>query len=408
RRVVDGWRSLLARLVAAPDAPVTEALSALPARPRPQGPQAVLAALAERRGTADGGPAEMPRTETERRLAAIWAEVLGLAEVGRNADFFELGGHSLAAVRVLSRVKAEFGRDVPLTGLFTTPTVAGLAALLTEAPGPAGPLVRLRAGRGTPVVLAHALGGHAAAYAELARAMPGDRAVYALEHPGLSGTSVPEGVAELAAQYAQAIAAELPTGPLVVGGWSAGGAIAHELACQLQAAGREVPLLALIDAAVPSGATLSDALGEVDSLVAFAQDLGAREGRVPDFGAPELAALPESERLTHVVDWARREKLLPADLDDATLQRHQAVFVANLRAHLAHRMRRFEGNGVLFRAAASDHADSAAWEPWMRRHVTLEVPGAHHGVDGVLGSRHVATLADALERAIASDDVGRP
>ena len=68
-----------------------------------------------------------PRNETEASLAAIWAEVLGLSQVGVLSNFFELGGHSLRATQVISRVQKTFGVELPLRSLFETPTVAGLA-----------------------------------------------------------------------------------------------------------------------------------------------------------------------------------------------------------------------------------------------------------------------------------------
>jgi non-ribosomal peptide synthase protein (TIGR01720 family) len=75
----------------------------------------------------DTGPAVAPRDETERRVAALWADALGRDEIGVTTDFFALGGHSLLATRLLSRVHAEFGRHVPLAAFFAQPTVERLA-----------------------------------------------------------------------------------------------------------------------------------------------------------------------------------------------------------------------------------------------------------------------------------------
>jgi amino acid adenylation domain-containing protein len=76
---------------------------------------------------------EDPRDEIEIALADIWAEVLGVARVGRWDHFFELGGHSLRAVQVISRVRQVLGIDVALREIFLQPVLAGLARCLHEA-----------------------------------------------------------------------------------------------------------------------------------------------------------------------------------------------------------------------------------------------------------------------------------
>jgi amino acid adenylation domain-containing protein len=77
-----------------------------------------------------------PRTDLERTLAAIWAEVLSTeAEaVGIHDDFFAFGGHSLLATLLLSRIQQRLGTDVALPRFFDTPTIAGLTACIEGAP----------------------------------------------------------------------------------------------------------------------------------------------------------------------------------------------------------------------------------------------------------------------------------
>jgi len=76
---------------------------------------------------------DRPATPAQRRLAGVFAEVLGLPAVGVHDSFFALGGHSMAAMRLVGRVRAEFGVDVTIRDVFDAPTVVTLAEQLTGA-----------------------------------------------------------------------------------------------------------------------------------------------------------------------------------------------------------------------------------------------------------------------------------
>jgi acyl carrier protein len=75
-----------------------------------------------------------PRDGLERRLAALWREVLDSAEVGATDDFIELGGDSLAAVGVVARIREELGVEVGLDELFEAATVRRLAEAIAMRP----------------------------------------------------------------------------------------------------------------------------------------------------------------------------------------------------------------------------------------------------------------------------------
>ncbi|MFJ6438875.1 condensation domain-containing protein, partial [Streptomyces sp. NPDC091416] len=71
-------------------------------------------------------------TNTERTLASIWGDILGIDTIGIHDNFFELGGHSLLATQVTSRLRRQLGIDVPVRIIFTSPTPATLAAAMRE------------------------------------------------------------------------------------------------------------------------------------------------------------------------------------------------------------------------------------------------------------------------------------
>ncbi|MEC0685650.1 condensation domain-containing protein, partial [Bacillus haynesii] len=69
---------------------------------------------------------EMPRNETEEKLAAIWRDILKVGKSGINDHFFEMGGHSLKAAAMAARIRKELKAEIPLGQIFKTPTIKGL------------------------------------------------------------------------------------------------------------------------------------------------------------------------------------------------------------------------------------------------------------------------------------------
>ena len=90
-------------------------------------------------------PFRAPQTQTEKIVAGVFAEVLGVERVGVDDDFFALGGDSLIAIRVSARLQLALGREVPVRYLFDASTVGGLADYLHRHRGGAArpPLVAM-------------------------------------------------------------------------------------------------------------------------------------------------------------------------------------------------------------------------------------------------------------------------
>ncbi len=71
-----------------------------------------------------------PRTETEKRLALIWAEALAIEEVGLNDHFFELGGNSLIGMMIMNKIEQAFAIKLSAAALYEGPTIQTLAGLV--------------------------------------------------------------------------------------------------------------------------------------------------------------------------------------------------------------------------------------------------------------------------------------
>ncbi len=151
-----------------PEPLVPAAWLALPSLPQSGSGKVDRAALARHAGEAsalgaaglaDDGYAP-PREPREELLTDLFARLLGRERVGIHDDFFALGGHSLLATRAAAQVSRLFGVDLPLTAIFSTPTVAGLAARLAggavETAPALPPIVAVERPLGAPLPLSAA------------------------------------------------------------------------------------------------------------------------------------------------------------------------------------------------------------------------------------------------------------
>lgn len=209
---------------------------------------------------------DAPRTAAERMLAALWSEMLGTDQVGRNDDFFDLGGHSLLAVQFVNRLRRQSGQALPLTALVEAPTVARLAALIeppaegqeeADASMPEAAtravrgLVSLRPGEGRPpLFLVHDGLGETLLYRTLALRLDPRHHVYGLQpEMHADGSFAHTRIDEMARAYVARIRTAQPEGPYLLAGLCAGGVIAFEMARQLQDEGEDTRFVGIIDAA---------------------------------------------------------------------------------------------------------------------------------------------------------------
>ncbi len=144
-RLAEYWIAVLDAVTSEPTRPISEL--ALPMASANVGRTALPEPEPVQRSCGDG--VAPPRSADERRMAGIWARLLGVEKVGVDEDFFELGGRSLLALRLLGEVAREFDVELPLDAFFESAgvTVAGLTARAQtahERPGPTRSWCRAR------------------------------------------------------------------------------------------------------------------------------------------------------------------------------------------------------------------------------------------------------------------------
>ncbi|NJL51699.1 MAG: amino acid adenylation domain-containing protein [Hydrococcus sp. SU_1_0] len=172
----------------------------------------------------------LPSNPTEEILATIWADVLGVEQVGIHDNFFELGGHSLLALRLFAKMEQVFGRTFPLATLFEAPTVKDLANIIDQKQSLAAGscLVPIQPqGSKPPLFLLHARGTSVLVYRNLANYLGTEQPVYGIQPQGLNGEAeILTKLEEMAAYYIQEIKKIQPLGPYLLGGYSFGGDLA--------------------------------------------------------------------------------------------------------------------------------------------------------------------------------------
>ena len=209
----------------------------------------------------------LPRSDKEVCLAAVWREVLGLAQVGIDQNFFDLGGTSVLAIELAARIEAEIGVAIPLAAIFHSPTVEGLLSVIEKDPGSLSldtpVVVDLRRGAAGVPPLFCLLGVHL--YQELAAAMPAERPVIGMHLPfrHVPGSGDRPSIAKMGAGYVRPIQKRQPRGPYHLAGLCFGGIIAYEAARQLEQKGEKVELITLFDSRLPTRESRAERVSEM-------------------------------------------------------------------------------------------------------------------------------------------------
>lgn len=319
-----------------------------------------------------------PRDELEQQLTEIWERILDVRPIGISDNFFELGGHSLMAVRLFVEVEKIWGENLPLATLFQAQTIESLAKVLRQKEwvAPWSSLVLIQPGEPKPPLFCvHPIGGNILEYYAFSNFLDRDRPIYGLQSQGLDGKQKPfRRIEDMASHYLKEIRTIQPHGPYFLLGYSFGGLVAFEMACQLEADGEKIQMLALLDCSAPNLPNARPSL---------AQSLRIHLCNLWQLNFYERSSYVMG-RITYRLTKGNKRDFLAKSLykpEDMTPQLLD-VLEANLQASEDYIVRPYRGSMTLFRCQVQDldhylHPQ-LGWSNLVKGDVDVhDVPGSH-------------------------------
>ncbi len=272
-----------------------------------------------------------PQGPVEEAIAALWRQLLAVELVGRDDNFFELGGHSLLAVQFVTRMHADLHAQLSLSDVIAAPTLAGIAALLQPGRADATPnLERMRdGGEQPPLFFVHDGTGELSYARRLLSWIPEAVPVYGFSAGVTRGDAeAVDGIPEMAARYLRQMRSVQAQGPYRLAGYSAGGAIAYEMAQQLLGTDDSVGLLLVLDSLPDyrgvSSFTAPAAPGEQELATLDLIDIVAGLADLPSAVLAQLRGMADTGTLDEVLACCKAHGLLPAFLDKTFVRNHLA------------------------------------------------------------------------------------
>lgn len=331
---------------------------------------------------------EGARDPLEATVAAIWASVLELDEVGLHEDFFDLGGDSMRAAQMLIELELQTGIDRPASLLLDASTVADFTDLLRSDPLDDHILVPVQtSGDRPPLVIVHGAGGSVFWARNLVAPSGPDQPIYGLQAPALDDHV--ESFEALCQRYLHTASAVIGDAPAVLYGFSFGAAVAFEMAVALQAAGRPVGVLAVGD--LPLQWERAD-----DDKAPPAPERADLQGLPPHRRAAGLARLVLADP-GRVVRWARRQREARWEQLLGSRRHEQRHRLSRLIAGYAPTAT-FDGPLIVVRSQDHAHLDDLGWGKVVTGPVEIvDLPCGH---EKITSTEISALVADALRHGV--------
>lgn len=359
-----------------------------------------------------------PVTPTEKKLAALWQEILKVEHVGVHDNFFELGGDSLSAAEMAARFPASIGTELPLGTLFEAPTIAAFAPLVerlsSETFDPLRVVLPLRkAGEiaQSPLFCIHPALGMSMGFSALLRHLDPTIPVYGLQSRGLRGdVNLLNSIEEIASDYLAQIQHIQHEGPYRLVGRSMGGLIAYCIAEQLQAQGEQIELLAMIDTFLFTPGDIVHSRTEADEVRAALSfldiDLGHDNTPQTLKKLSEFLLNPDNVRSFPIAQGAAKVVKEIEKRNPAVLENLSAVMLNNVRLARQFVPRKIHLDLLYFHATEMKgdlksilDRSPASWWPFIGGKIDVHELACHH--ESVLDPVPAAQIGQILQQRLS-------
>jgi acyl carrier protein len=334
-----------------------------------------------------------PRDETERRIVAMFADVLTVdaSSLSVTDDFLELGADSLHLVELVSEIEREFGKEVPAAVFLTGGTAERIADFVRANGENIATIIPIQPAGSRPPLFCVMRAATVVSLHHFVPALGADQPIYAVWMPTMHGTREVGGTIEdIATNCRHAIAATGTAAPYYLFGYSLGGLVTYEMARQWSAEGEPVALVIMADTPFPLPySTRQD----------HVKKLFSRE-------APS-AIVRRIGRLVHRIVHRRELEAQAAERRRAGIEQYGPSVDIDA---VVHREREYVSSArppgapvtVLRTRSSVERLGRGSpwlgWDAYVRDGWELrEVPGSH---ESVIGEPHVRVLATAVGESV--------
>jgi len=341
-----------------------------------------------------------PRDEIELDLLDIWQQTFKQPKIGMLDTFDALQATKTQLDAIRHAIETHFKRNLSINTLKEAKNIDAIGDILREDVKEAcfSCLVPMReTGTKLPFFCVHGAGGNIMIFQDLCKNLGDDQPFYGLQAKGLDGESPPlTSVEAMAAQYLSEIEKVQPEGPYIFGGMCLGGLIAYEMAQQVQALGKKVAMVVLLDARNPTSMLAMDEnelqnhskLDKIKEKIKHGDLLNTLKRKA---GRLKTKAIKNTT-------WAMKEKFGNQFLDQEK-RFYKHIWDANAIARKSYIPKPYSGNILAILAAeAPDGSPRDPRRGWMKLAPQLEVikvPGRH---DTVVREPQVRDLAKSINQ----------